>query len=245
MIIQESIYNVFFPKIMDLRRKFFDVEEKLCKHYVKPFTLNAIPDNLLDEIPRIQAISKSGHTNFSMSLNNAQFRTVYDKNFNTDWNKCKDYILKHITELLSVLSEITNDTLLFNGLSVNIYLDEYKDDPIELIKNKLIKLKSNKVPIDINLRTAFVFEENYYVNLEIQNLKEYQGNATSQNPSLLELEQVSHALLLSLDINDRYAFNNKVNYHSGIEKANNLLDLVDHIIKENLNSIIEKGEFNL
>ena len=117
-------------------------------------------------------------------------------------------------------------------------MDQLKEDPIEMIKKNFSNLKSNKQLHDINSKFTYIVNENHFVNVSISNargIEEVAGGLT---------RRINH-LSFALDINDRYAFNELINYNSGYDKLINNIDMTKRILDKELMKVVEGEELNL
>lgn len=243
MLIKNTRYNIVYPRISNLRRKAFEIEDQL-KDYFHQVTLIPVPDDAPEEIPRISTTSHNGHSQLNISLSNTQLVTNYDEFFEGKWEKCLEYVEDRVNTLYSTLGNFINEGYLFSGLTTEIIFDSIGDgDPIEIIKNKFINLKSNISPHEIEQKITFVIEDEYYVNITFKNLRVYEG-LNYQGPGMLKNEK-AHYLVCILDINDRHGFNYKDGYTSNIRNARKIIQLTRTILKEKLNTMITEGVFDV
>lgn len=242
MIIESATYSVIYSKANDIRRKIFTLEERLDDIFAKPFALMPIPDEAPEEIPRIQANSKLGHSNLAISLNSAQFSINFDEQFNRDKDKCLNYIKERIFKIYNALSSEIIDECLFSGLTLNILFDELDgEDPINLISKNLYNVKSNLSPFDINSKVTYTILDKYYINVTCFNVRNYTGDFSTQIGPLSNMRLDSHIIGITLDINDRYAFNYNNLYRSKEDEINKIIEISDSILGNNLEQYIKEG----
>lgn len=243
MLIRNTRFNLVFPKVDHLRRKAFEIEERLA-HYFSPITLVPIPDEAPEEIPRISTSSHNGHSNLNISLNNAQLFTSYDEKYQDNWKECLDYLVERVNEVSGVIDSYVEGNFLFSGLTTEIVIN-VGEDPINLIKSQFLNLKSNVEPHDINYKITFVIEEKYYVNITINNLRVYEGLVGDGPIQLSSLKEKEHTLGLTIDINDRYAHNFNPKHTSSIHEIKKIFDLTDKVISQSISKILSEGVFEL
>jgi len=133
ILVKTARYNMFFPKVANLRRKAFEIEDQLSP-YFNAVTLVPVPDEAPEEIPRISTSSHHGHSSLNISLTNAQIATNYDEKFENDWPSCLSYLKERVNQISNVLSKYINGQYLFSGLTIELIVNGH-DNPIELIKN--------------------------------------------------------------------------------------------------------------
>lgn len=245
MIIQNATYSIIYPKANNIRRDLFNLEDELEGIFVKPFALLPIPDEAPEEIPRIQATSKYGHSNLSVSLNTAQITVNFDENYAKNKDKCLEYITNRIYKIFNAIKTKVSDKCLFSGLTLNILFDDLKDEnPIDIITNNLYKAKSDLKPYDINNKVTYVISEKYYINITCFNVRTYSGISNMEVNSLVNMKENSHILGVTLDINDRYAFNYKNGYETTASEIENIINISDSVLTEKINKYIKEGGVN-
>jgi len=243
MLIKNTRFNLVYPRINNLRRKAFEIEDKL-EGYFHPLTLIPVPDEAPEEIPRMSTTSKNGHSQLNISLSNAQLVTEYSQDFENDWEKCLSYIEERIDSLFLVLSEYSHNEYLFSGLTTEIIFDNKEvENPISLLKEKFFNLKVNESIYELEQKLTFIVSEVYYLNITFKNLRVY-DNIHHHTSGMLKNES-AHYLLCILDINDRHGYNSKDNYQSNSDNSREVLRITKEMLNGKLKEIIEKGELNL
>ncbi|MBP2242630.1 hypothetical protein J2Z40_003207 [Cytobacillus eiseniae] len=243
MLIKNTRYNIVYPRISNLRRKAFEIEDQL-KDFFHQVTLIPVPDDAPEDIPRISTTSHNGHSQLNISLSNTQLLTNYDDAFEGNWERCLDYVENRVDILYSTLGNYIKDGYLFSGLTTEIVFDSILDeDPIDLMRNKFINLKTDLSPHEIEQKITFVIEDDYYVNITFKNLRIYEG-LNYQGPGMLKNEK-DHYLVCILDVNDRHGFNYKDGYTSNIKNAKKIVKITRTILEEKLNKMITEGVFDV
>ena len=246
MKIKNATYNVIYPKVNNIRKEIFKLEEKLNGLFVQPFSLISIPDDAPAEIPRISANSRFGHSSLNISLNTAQYTVNYDENYNRDIDKCFEYMKKHVKEVFKSIASATSEDYLFTGLTLEILLDDInKEDPVDIITKRFYSIESPNKPFDISNRVTYVLEDKYYINISVSNIRSYKGMSPNSINQLIGLQQISNDICINLDINDRYAFNYKKYYKSSEKELDKILKLAYSILSDKICDYIEKGVLKL
>lgn len=231
--------------MLNLRKKIVDCEDVLSTSFL-PYNILPIPDDAPEEIPRITMTTKNGHSNLQLSLNSLIFRTNYDENFYNNWDACTGYLREKIEIINSILYDtLKQDQFLFTGLSTEMIFDNLNEDPIGLISKKLINIKSNVKPFDLNCKVTFVYKDCYYINITIMNARLYEGVLALGDTSLAKLKEKSHNIAIILDVNDRYSFNYKEGYTSDNSKMEIVFDIATDIINNKMENFIMEGVFHL
>lgn len=244
MIIQNATYNIIYPQSKNIRKDIFSLEENLKGLFLEPFSLIPVPEDAPPEIPRIQATSESGHSTLNISGNSAQISANYDSNYNKNIDLCLGYLSKRALKTFEGIKGSTNNEYLFSGLTVNIIFDELNDkDPINLIKSNFFNIKSEIKPFDINNKVTYILDDKYYLNITCSNIRSYEGLMLSELNTLANAKEVGHFIGVTLDINDRYAFNYKNGYRSNINELEKIINIAIRVLKEKIHKYILEGVF--
>lgn len=241
-IIENSTFNLYFPT-REVRKSIFSIEDYLSsKGYVKPFNLVPLPSEAPSEIPRITSTTLHGHANIAITNQNIQIQTNFDKNFNQDVDKCFDYVKNKSDNAYSVLQDVLNYQTCYCGLVTQLIFDT--DKPVNVFKNNFIKVSSESELFDCVCRLTFIKDHKYYINIEVQNIRQYDGR-TGQLDRLVDLEYKGEKLSVTIDINDRYAYNFDGKYTTDMEANNEIFRISKDLIENRLYDLIEKGELEL
>ena len=234
--------NLVFPTINNMRVFLFEFEKKFHE-FSTPFTLIPVPDGTPPEIPRITATSKHGHSNLIITQQTAQIFTNYDDAYSGDASLCWQYFEDKAKQLVEGIKTILNHSFYFAGLSTIVYFDT-KEDPVNLIKERFLRIKS-KTPFDISTRLSYDIDDVFYVNMEIQNARTYEGIQIGNPLSLIGMHELSSFIQVTLDVNDRHAFNTKPDYLSDETKIDEIFELSKNLISHKIPEFIEKGAIDL
>lgn len=247
MIVQNCTFTVHFPRNDNIRESIFDLEKQLSG-FQKPFTLVPLPPDAPLDIPRIIAITDNQHSQLVFNGNSAQITTSFDSIYNSNIEKCLDYMKDKCSKLIESLHIIGAEQygkpkFYFSGLSISLLFDQEDgiDDPIEYLSERFIRLKSNMKTDEAGLRIALVADDSFYVNIMLQNLRIF-SNEPDERGSLAGISVQKNALQVVIDINDRFAFNTITGYTSSEETVRKVVDLVEKLSKTNIKSLIEDGE---
>jgi len=247
MLIQTCSFNIFFPPSRKIREHLFEYEN-FFTGFQKPFNLIPIPPDAPNEIPRIIATTEHNHSQLMISGNSAQLTTKFDSAYNQDIKKCVYYVhekCKSIIEALSKIEEVvgSNSRFYYSGMTMVISFDASDGiaDPANYISSKFLKCNTN-LPVDeTQFRIALVVENGYYVNIMLQNNRNFIGNPDERG-SFVWAEAEKENLLVTLDINDRYAFNHVQNYISSEVAVDHIAQLMEEFASEYLNGFIMEAE---
>ena len=144
MIIQQTNLNLVYPRITEYRKKFANSED-ILERYFMPSTVLPIPEQVQDEVPRIIAQTKNGHSMLNIALSVASFTTNYNGEFVSDWNKCKEYLEQRCSDIYKIIDSMTENNNIFVGLITNVEIDDLSETGLEVLKKSLCSEKASKM----------------------------------------------------------------------------------------------------
>ena len=243
MIIKQTNLNLVYPRIMEYRKKFANSED-ILQQYFMPSTILPIPEQVQDEVPRIIAQTKNGHSVLNIALSVSSFITNYNGEFVSDWNKCKEYLAQRCSDIYQMIDNMTENNNTFVGLITNVEIDDLDGTGLEILKKSLFGEETEKMGelYDLSCKLTYVYKNRYYINITLQNLREFSVQQYSNGRTCITGER-KHTISASIDINDRYAANNDVNYKSKKEAFDEILQITSNIIDNKLENLVRKGEF--
>ena len=243
MIIKQTNLNLVYPRIMEYRKKFANSED-ILQQYFMPSTILPIPEQVQDEVPRIIAQTKNGHSVLNIALSVSSFITNYNGEFVSDWNKCKEYLAQRCSDIYQMIDNMTENNNTFVGLITNVEIDDLDGTGLEILKKSLFGVETEKMGglYDLSCKLTYVYKNRYYINITLQNLREFSVQQYSNGRTCITGER-KHTISASIDINDRYAANNDVNYKSKKEAFDEILQITSNIIDNKLENLVRKGEF--
>lgn len=242
MIIKQTNLNLVYPRIMEYRKKFANSED-ILQQYFMPSTILPIPEQVQDEVPRIIAQTKNGHSVLNIALSVSSFITNYNGEFVSDWNKCKEYLAQRCSDIYQMIDNMTENNNTFVGLITNVEIDDLDGTGLEILKKSLFGVETEKMGelYDLSCKLTYVYKNRYYINITLQNLREFSVQQYSNGRTCITGER-KHTISASIDINDRYAANNDVNYKSKKEAFDEILQITSNIIDNKLENLVRKGE---
>lgn len=243
MIIQQTNLNLVYPRIMEYRKKFANSEE-ILQQYFMPSTILPIPEQVQDEVPRIIAQTKNGHSVLNIALSVASFTTNYNGDFVSNWNKCKGYLAQRCSDVYKIIDNMTENNNIFVGLITNVEIDDLSKNGLEVLKKSLCNEEARKMGelYDLSCKLTYVYKKTYYINITLQNLREFFVKQYSNSRAYITGER-KNIIAASIDINDRYAANNNMRYKSKKEAFDEILHITSNIIDNKLENLVKKGEF--
>ena len=191
-------------------------------------------------IPRIEGLSSNKKYFFNMSLINA----VLSININDDLDN--DEVILLINNNIQLIFDILKNVYDINYIYTSIKL-EYLNNEKE-VKNKLVKLLnlSEENYEDLSFKRGII-KDNYYINYLITYSKEYnfsfeKGEELNENDlfdksmitSLKDAKYSRELLLVSIEINDRYAYNVDSSHLTSKEDLRGMIIKLKEIINNKL-----------
>lgn len=245
MVIQSCAFTIHYAPNAHIRESLFNLEAHLTD-FQHPFTLVSLPQEAPMEIPRIIAETIHGHSQLTICGNNMQLNTRFDGDFVSDIDKSVDYIETKCNSILKALPIINGDpnsepVFYYSGITMTLLFDETDgiDNPVEYINNNFLMCHSN-LPVDeAQVRTAMVLDEKYYVNILLQNIREFMGYPNERES--LEGLKYRDRLQVVLDVNDRYAFNYNKGYLSTCKNVEKIATLVKQFCSQYIEKYVKEG----
>ena len=190
--------------------------------------------------------SLSNHSQLILTKSSISIGTSYDYNFNNDWNKCEQHLLEKVQDVFLIIEALESIKINYIGLVAQIIEDE-NTDASEYIFNNLLKFTSNKSIYDAECRLTYVLKNEYYINLELQNIRLFDGKPvmTGNEATLInEDTNIENKLAITIDVNNRYSHNfNKENKKIGKENVDQIVLYTNNIVN-NLDNIV-KGDVEI
>ena len=209
-----------------IKKIFLEVYEKQLKEKYNPPTILPIPDNIPENIPLIVMHSLSNHTQLVLTRNSISIGTSYDDLFNSSWDKCENHLKEKVQDVFLFINALESIKINYIGLVAQIIMEEY-DDASKYIFDNLLKFNSDKNIYDSECKLTYLLKQQYYINLDIQNIRLYNGEPILNDSQIPPIEQYTNSqnkLLISLDINNRYCYNFDIS-NDNVEQNN-----VDEIV---------------
>ncbi len=240
MFIQNTNLNIICHPISEIKKKFIDANEILKIKFSEPTTL-PIPEEAQPDIPRIIAMSSSGHSQLVASKEAISLTTHYDNQYNANWLICQEDLNSKIDVIFQALEKMGGVKYKFSGLITSIIWDEVDGDVLKYISEKLIKVTSKQPLYDVNCKLTYIIDKQYFVNITVGNAR-ISDNINYSNAFAGQFKKDgNNTIMIVLEVNDRYAFNVTDNYYSSREKINEILNITQKVIGE-LKTLVEEGK---
>ena len=242
MKILSTQYNILYSRISNLRKIILGYEDMLLDEFTHCQVI-PIPDEAPPEIPRVTTTTKSGYSTLQISLTGTVFHTIYDNNFNEDWDKCHNYLNKKSKFIYGVMNCLGPEQMYTQGFAVQILLEGLKTDPVEVLKKGISLINTKYFFHDLGFNAALVKQDKYYINIQLSNARITQMPVTTKTP--VHENDFINCLILNIEVNDRKQFNENNKYKSSKEVVDELLKVLTEIIKNGFDAFIETGVLEL
>ena len=129
------------------------------------------------------------------------------------------------------------------GSVTNLIWDNVSKDGNKILFNNLFGIPSADNLDDLVVKYTYIEKEKYYANITLQSARIYKNSNVNEAGSFVEDNLEAHTIGITLDINDRYAFNMQKGYLSNKTNFDELLNLTTVIINSKLKNLVEKGAY--
>ncbi len=201
-----------------------------------------LSNNLL--IPIVTAINSKMITNISVSQINLQYNI--DKIDFNDFSSFNEKILNLYDALIN-----SGVKILHTSSYINVEMED--DYPLEKItKNIITKKLCSEDLVDVSLKFGKKHEDLFYKIINVLNKKQIKIiNKFDENGRNIPIPLVSwndskverEIIEIQYEINDKYSFDHTKDYHTTEFYLNKMLYLLENDLKDDINNLIEKGEF--
>lgn len=204
--------------------------QEMLSSYFPPasYSVIGLPVNATvpPEIPRMLAVSPFGHTTLQISEADLRMQTNFDAQFNEDHVKCWEYFKERVEAINEVAKRVSENRLFFAGIIAQFF-DEDVEKPSAFVRDKYFTSALDPNVFDISARATYVREEQYYLNIIIDNLRD------DKDPN-------KEALGVRVDINSRYAVQPGTLRYMGDELLAGVQTLYINYVEKELTNVIEK-----
>lgn len=244
MKIRQTTVNLVYPKINGFRKKFANVEDILSDNFI-PATILPIPDQVQEEVPRAIVQSKHGHSILNVALTVSSFTTTYSGEFIGSWSLCENYLRERCESIYKLVDSLSEESCRYVGLITIIEFDDISDSSLETLKRSLFKENGRELGdiFDVSCKLTYAYKEDYYINITLENTRELLVQEDS-NGQFVSAGESKNFVAVTIDVNDRFASNQRRDYKSEKKAFNSILKITAEIINDKLNTLINKGKFN-
>lgn len=240
MKIKDSAITFWFQKQPN-PKIYVDKFNDILKEHFFDFNIIGVPANIDPAIPRLTAVSSSNHSNIEISLINARLRTNFDENYSEDINMCINYLKERILKLFEALKSC-DINIVYSAIFIN--LEEKENNAVEKIKEHFLKIENLETVDEIGVRFSQVVDNKFYSNISFNNSKQiklekiFEGNKGEIIFPLISLNdasEIENYLSVSLELNDKFAFNLDSNYSTSKEELLKLFELTNTQLEKEMN----------
>lgn len=231
-----------FSRCENIKKQYI-LNEEILKESFNEASILPIPDEAPLEIPRVIVKTKGEHSQLSIAPEAVNFQTVYSDSYIQSWKLCEEYIKNRITNIFKLTDKFTNEQYNYIGIVTNLIWDDVSKDGNKVLFHNLFGITSADNLDDLMVKYTYVEKEKYYVNITLQSAKIYKNSNINEAGSFDEDNLEAHTIGITLDINDRYAFNMQKGYISQKTNFDELLNLTTDIINSKLKELVEKGAY--
>lgn len=225
---------VFFKRNDEIRKFAEKVEECLGSNYNPPVVI-PLPSHIdAPEFPQITCAKKSGFTQIGIAPVYIDSRTSFSEKWAADydnrWQKCKGYSVESASDLFRMIDSVKalGEPLYF-GYSPEVYLEvgiQSEKILFSALSEALVnKLELDPAPSDLNIHLTYVLDDSFYLNLFLSRHGVWEKADPKAQPRLSEEQMKERGILIKVDANDRYSYNNKQDYFSTIKVAEQVIEL--------------------
>ena len=241
MSVLYSTATFIFSNISDISSKTTLVSDVFSSEFPEISSLNT-PKDAPVEIPRFVLFSHHKFSTIVITSNMIQLSTRFDNNFSEDWiGRCKPYLEKKVNLIFNFF-KVLNMNPKYCGLTINSILT-VANSSVTKIENLFLKKKfiSNLNLYDVLIKQSIEFEDEYFINLQLQNQR-YQQNQMTNLENIQILPEMNNKIGITLDMNDRKIANRSRAYFSTKESFEKILIIADDVLKSGLANLVSKGE---
>lgn len=240
MKIRQTNVNLVYPKVSNYRKKFTEAEDVLKDDFM-PAAILPIPDQIQDEVPRAIVQSKQGHSVLNVALTVSTLATTYTDEFINDWKLCEEYLRKRCDGLYQLVGKLSDSHYRYVGLITYIEFDDINESSLDILKESLFKDNGCRLGdlFDVSCKLTYALRDRYYINITLENARQL----FMQEESIVQVGKPQNFVAVTIDVNDRYAANQGLDYNSDKEAFDEVLKITADIIDGRLEGLIKRGEF--
>ena len=226
LLVQHTV-NVAFARHAGIRRSANDIEDAIAKGcpggYQAPQVI-PVPDGLGPDVPRMIFSSLNGFSQIMVSEVSVALIVTYSEDWQAEYLKCRDYIMKRSAVLFDLLKAIDAEPH-YSGIStkVHMYSPGPNDDGVAAVRQLLNLGEVSSEMNEINLRWSITDDPYFYRNMVVQSVKSW-GGLEPNLDRLMDGDVVAVGVEIVSDSNDRRGYNERDGYRTSIDKCLNLID---------------------
>lgn len=206
-----SRVTVLYEPVVEIRKRIFDLEAVFGDGFLPP-QLIPLPDSLPAELPRIEFRSQHGHTTAQFAQTRADLITEFDANFNTDLDKCIEYIRDRSQRLTEAMAVLAPDVAV-TGLALMVRWSQAENDEnvgLEEFQRRILRscMQAENAE-EIRVVRSVRLDGKYLLNMNISNYRIFFSGTPLDTayPRLGQLDLKDWGVEMEVEINDRAAYN--------------------------------------
>lgn len=242
MIIQNSAVNILFSRCENIKKQYI-LNEDILKEKFNEANILPIPDDAPSEIPRIIVKTKGEHSQLNIAPEAATFQTVYTDEHTEKWELCEEYVKSRIEDVFSLTDKFASEKYKYIGIVTNLIWNNVMEKGNKTLFHNLFGNTPADNLEDLVVKYTYIEKERYYVNITLQSIKIFNDSDDGVAGNYGDDNLKAHTIGITLDVNDRYAFNQQKGYNSNKERFDELMYLTTKIISGKLKNLVEKGVY--
>ena len=214
-----------FPRQADVRRKSNGFEDLLKVDYEQPQVIN-IPDELNPDLPRFLFAAKDERSLISVSQTIIQQNIAFPDDIPLDMEGVTTHVLSQYPLLFNLLGTLKGVRPYFFGMTTTVHVPTHSlyKDYLPLFAHSLLKEPEARGYYDLYVKWTKTKQGLYYDSTTITNYRTYTLQVAPGTIPRVPLDTVTeHGIEITGDFNDRFAFNEKPQYCTGVSKADTIV----------------------
>lgn len=255
MNIINSSLNLVYPRKIKIQEKFQSTLpeiNQIIEDYYLPPNFIPVPEEIDPEIPRVVINAINGHNQLVFSQINSKIDANFDYRYQRDVEKCFQYLQTRSELLMGITDCLNIQETLFQGLTFSAQFPQVREDQeiTRYLANTFNRGLNSSLNInDFNQKITFVIDNEHYINIVIGNYRNYNFTNRQDNSmtsSIAEAKLLEKGIFISLDINNRYFFNQTGDTNNSLKQSvNRLFEFSLNFFLNNATQILKEGEFKL
>lgn len=223
-----------------MRRLAYNFEDVLSSDYSQA-NVFSVADEADPQLPRIAFASKHGFSQIYISQVNLSLIVNYSRDeWAFDHHRRSSYLLPRIERLFDLLRLMPGVDAAYSGVTHNYWIDSLLSD-LDIIE-RLQKFYFGKVDAaldDVIIRFSHVVADRFYSNVVVQTSREWPHIDPLSMARLPKASAVRRGIAIEHDLNDRFAYNEIPEFHSSMDSASKMMEVVNRIDSDVLGAVSE------
>ena len=223
-------YALNFPRVLLIRREANKIEDLLQERYSQP-VMFSVPDEIDPTVVRMSFPSKNGFSSINITQVSIGIVVNFsDNEWQLDTALRRAYLEPRVELLFDIASLIGVAHIMFSGITNGYVMAAEASDSV--ILGKLASLYTNDVEYniaDLQIKRTLNLNDRYFVNQTVFNFRRWDAFNPFVLTPLPYAKASSRGIALTLDVNDRLAFNEEASYVSSKQASREMLNVVDDV----------------